>query len=84
LKADGGIVFAVRRVEADYLQPAKFDDVLTVVTTPQAVTGARIVLDQNVMRGADVLFKSSVTLVALTDQGRPGRIPAGLRRALGG
>ena len=26
LKAEHGIVFAVRRVEADYLKPAKFDD----------------------------------------------------------
>ncbi|MDN5569193.1 MAG: YbgC/FadM family acyl-CoA thioesterase, partial [Paracoccus sp. (in: a-proteobacteria)] len=27
-----GHVFAVRRVEADYLRPARFDDLLTVVT----------------------------------------------------
>ena len=28
LKAEAGIVFAVRRVEADYLAPARFDDLL--------------------------------------------------------
>ena len=32
LKADEGIVFAVRRIEADYSAPAKFDDLLDVVT----------------------------------------------------
>ena len=28
LRAEDGVVFAVRRVEADYLRPAKFDDEL--------------------------------------------------------
>ena len=44
MKADDGIVFAVRRVEADYLAPAHFDNELEVLTTTEAVTGARIVL----------------------------------------
>ncbi len=82
LKRDQGIVFAVRRVEADYLQPAVFDDELTVVTRPTALTGARIVLSQTVMRGDAVLFRSEVTLVALTDTGRPARLPADVRRRL--
>ena len=35
LKARDGIVFAVRRIEADYLRPAKFADELAVsVLTP--------------------------------------------------
>jgi YbgC/YbaW family acyl-CoA thioester hydrolase len=32
LKAEAGIVFAVRRVEVDYIAPARFDDVLEVET----------------------------------------------------
>ena len=44
LKREAGIVFAVRRIEADYLSPAIFDDDLTVLTERQAITGARIVL----------------------------------------
>ncbi|MCP3972791.1 MAG: tol-pal system-associated acyl-CoA thioesterase [Rhodobacteraceae bacterium] len=83
LKAEDDIVFAVRRVEADYLVPARFDDVLRVETTVQAVTVARIVLGQDVIRGDTVLFRSVVTLVALTDSGRPARIPAELRRSMG-
>ncbi len=82
LKAEQGVVFAVRRVEADYLQPARFDDELTVITTPQQVTGARIVLGQDVLRGDTALFRSQVTLVALTETGRPARIPAELRRQM--
>lgn len=83
LRAEAGIVFAVRRVEADYLSPAKFDDELVVETALVGATGARIVVGQNVTRGGEVLFASTVTLVALTDSGRPARLPDGVRAALG-
>ena len=84
LKAEDGIVFAVRRVEADYLAPARFDDELVVETTPEAVSAARITLCQEVKRGETSLFFSLVTLVALSDSGRPARLPADLRRILAG
>ena len=40
IKEEDGMVFAVRRIEADYLAPAHFDDELEVQTAPEAVTGA--------------------------------------------
>ncbi|MGI1662980.1 tol-pal system-associated acyl-CoA thioesterase [Palleronia sp. KMU-117] len=79
LKAERGIVFAVRRIEADYLAPARFDDLLEVETEVAAVTPARIVLSQRVLRGTTLLFDARVTLVALSDDGRPARLPAELR-----
>ena len=79
LKAEQGMVFAVRRVEANYLSPARFDDVLCVETEPLRVTAARMVLRQDVWRGEDRLFASEVTLVALTATGTPARLPAELR-----
>ncbi|MGH1367192.1 MAG: tol-pal system-associated acyl-CoA thioesterase [Maritimibacter sp.] len=80
LKAEAGIVFAVRRVEADYIAPAKFDDQLRVVTTLQANTGARLTLAQDVLRDGDVLFSSLVTIVALSETGKPCRLPADIRQ----
>lgn len=84
LKADEGIVFAVRRVEADYLSPARFDDLLTVETRLVEMTAARLVLDQAVLRGEDRLFQARVTLVALAASGRPARLPAEFRRCIEG
>jgi len=80
LKADSGVVFAVARIEADYLRPGKFQDDLCVLTEVARVTAARIVLDQKVCRGGEVLFASVVTLVALSGDGRPVRLPANIRR----
>jgi acyl-CoA thioester hydrolase len=82
LKERDGVVFAVRRVEADFLRPAKFGDDLTVETVLQANGGARLVLEQVVLRGDERLFVAIVTLVCLTDDGHAARIPAELRARL--
>ncbi|TRW97526.1 tol-pal system-associated acyl-CoA thioesterase [Paracoccus sp. M683] len=82
LKDGGGIVFAVRRVEADYLSPARFDDLLTVESSLHQMTPARIVMDQRVMRGGDLLFTARVTVACLTHSGRPARIPEAVRKAI--
>ena len=83
LKAEQGIVFAVRRVVADYLSPARFDDLLTVQTEPIDSTAVRLRLKQSVLRGDIVLFCAEVTLVALTESGKPARLPADVRRIMG-
>ena len=79
---DDGIVFAVRRVEADYFAPARFDDDLTVETITQAVTGARLIVEQKVMRGDDLLFQAIVTIVCINQAGQPARLPANIRLML--
>lgn len=82
LRRDHGIVFAVRRLEADYLRPARFDDDLRVTTRPAAATGVRIHLEQEVLRAGERLFTAQVTLVCLTDGGQPARVPADIRQRL--
>ncbi len=84
LKSDLGVVFAVRRVEADYLAPAVFDDLIDVETRTKAVSGARMTLFQDIFRGEAVLFRSVVTLVCLGADGTPQRLPADIRRLIGG
>ena len=84
LKAETGQVFAVRRVEADYLRPAKFDDLLSVETRLHQLTAARIIVDQQVLRGDEVLFTARVTLACLDANGRPSRMPKTLVLALSG
>lgn len=77
-----GLVFAVRRVEADYLMPARLDDELVVETEVVQVTGARLVMDQVVRRGMDRLFHAIVTVVVITESGHPARMPANIRQML--
>ena len=78
MREEEGVVFAVRRVEADYLSPARFDDLLEVRTTLDEASGVRVVLSQEVWRESRRLFAARVTLVAMDGAGRPRRIPARL------
>lgn len=84
LQAEAGIVFAVRRVEADYLAPARLQDELDVLTGLTGIGGARIDLVQEVRRGGTLLFTARVRLAAIGRDGRPARVPAEVRAALAG
>jgi acyl-CoA thioester hydrolase len=84
LRAREGIVFAVRRVEADYLRPARFGDDLVVETVLQHLGGARIGLEQVVLRRGERVFAALVTLVCLTEDGHAARLPSDLRARLAG
>ncbi|WP_299406641.1 tol-pal system-associated acyl-CoA thioesterase [uncultured Roseobacter sp.] len=74
-----GVVFAVRRIEADYIQPARFDDALDVHTALVKLTPARMIMAQKVLRGDDVLFTADVTIACIGAGGKPVRLPAELR-----
>ena len=82
LKRDHGLVFAVRRVVADYRRPALFDDVVQVETTLTGVGASRVDLRQRVLRDGVELFTAEVVLAMLDADGRAVRMPAEVRRAL--
>ncbi|MCP5036624.1 MAG: tol-pal system-associated acyl-CoA thioesterase [Rhodobacteraceae bacterium] len=71
-----GVVFVVRRVEADYLVPARFEDDLVVETSIMKLTGVRMVFLQRVMKDGAPLFEALVTVACLNDAGRVVRLPA--------
>lgn len=74
-----GLVFAVRRVEADYLKPAHYDDQIEVRTTLDRIKGARFDMPQEVYRDETLLFQARVSVVIIGEGGRPSRIPADIR-----
>jgi acyl-CoA thioester hydrolase len=81
LKA-AGLVFVVRRVEAAWLLPARFDDLLEVRTEIAEVGGASVRMAQEVRRGADVLFRATVQVACMDGSGRARRVPQEVRSRL--
>lgn len=79
-----GVVFAVTRVEADYVASARLGDRLTVETTHYAKGAVRWVFDQTVRRGEQEIFRALVTAVTMSTEGKPVRLPAKLRAKLSG
>ncbi len=74
--------FAVRHMAIDFLKAGSVDDVLTVRTAPKATTGARIVLQQEVLRDGELLIAAEVTVALIGPDGRPARLPQAIRDAL--
>ena len=76
-----GFAFVVRAMQIDFLKPARMDDVLEIITRPQEVKGASILLRQDVLCGADLLVSANVR-VAFVSGGRARPIPKPLRIAM--
>ena len=77
------LALAVRHMDINFLKPAHIDDELKIETRVVEVKGARMILDQQVLRGGDLLFTARVTVVVINREGRPRRIPDALRSAFG-
>jgi acyl-CoA thioester hydrolase len=76
-----GVGFVVRSMAIDFLKPARMDDILAVITEPEEVRGASMVLRQKVARGDDLLVDARVR-VACVSGGRARPIPRPLRLAM--
>jgi len=72
------LAFVVRRMEIDFLRPARIDDVLEVVTEPAASTAAAITLAQTVSRSGEALVRARVQIVLVDEKGRPQRLASAL------
>ena len=81
LHRETGFSFVVRRMEIDWLRPARMDDEVVVATLPLALKGASMLLRQEVRRGTETLLAAQVLVAGVTG-GKPARLPAGLREKL--
>ena len=69
------LAFVVRHMDIDFIKPARIDEVIEVQTSVLQIKGARLVLDQRVVRGPDLLATAKVTIAVLGADSRPRRIP---------
>ena len=79
-----GVVFVVRRVEIDYLAPARFNDALEVSVEPGATGRASLTVTQTIRRGPTRLAQANVKLACVEAVSfKPARIPATILLATG-
>lgn len=83
LRDGAGVVFVVRRVEIDYLAPARFNDQLDVSVELDRLERASLLVTQAVLAGPTRLA-SAVVKLACVDAARfkPARIPGHILQAL--
>ncbi len=70
--------FAVRRIGADYLKPARIDEILEVHTSAGEITKASILLAQTILRQGQPIFRLEAQCVLISAFGRLLRLPPAL------
>ncbi len=79
--AGAPIFFVVRSMDIDFRRPATMDDLLTVETEALDLGGASLLLEQRVLRQAELLVSAKVTIVCV-EAGRARRLPPEVRAKL--
>jgi acyl-CoA thioester hydrolase len=74
--------FVVRRMQIEYLRPARIDEVLEVTTRAKEWSAATLTLDQRISRAGRDLFTAEVMVVLISASGKPLRLTSALREAL--
>jgi acyl-CoA thioester hydrolase len=74
--------WTLRRIELEYLKPARLDDVIEVHTRATALTGARLSAEQDIFCKGAQLTRGRVQACIITLEGRPRRIPPDMREKL--
>jgi acyl-CoA thioester hydrolase len=80
-QAEPRLGFAVRKIQVEYLVPARIDDALGVETRFIEARGARMTLAQRILRDGEVLVTAEVEAACIDADGRPRRLPAAVRDA---
>jgi acyl-CoA thioester hydrolase len=83
LAAEAGIAFAVRSLQAEYLKPARLDDLVEVVTTIGELGRAQAVFLQRIERGGELLVEATVRVACLDlARGRAAAMPKNIHEKL--
>ena len=81
LARQDGVVFVVHTLELRYQRPARLGDSLDIVVRSPKASGARLELEQAVMRAGETLVSARITLACVNARNqRPIPIPEAIRR----
>jgi acyl-CoA thioester hydrolase len=78
-----GVNWVVRRCTIDYLRPARLDDIVEIVTSCGELRGASLDMMQQARRDGETLVSAELLVACMGRDGRPVRLPAEVRDALG-
>jgi acyl-CoA thioester hydrolase len=74
--------FVVRHCEAEYLSPARLDDLVDVYTKFTAIKNASTIMEQRICLGEKELVKIKTAMVYVNEEFKPTRIPDEIRNKL--
>ena len=82
LKDDYDCLFIVKKVNCEYLQSTKLEDILEVHSKIIQVKNASFELEQNIFRDNKIIFQSNIIMVCVNTEGKPKKIPENIASLL--
>lgn len=71
----GQLSWVVRRMEIEFRRPARIDDIVTIDTRVERISGARVHMAQELGRDEEPLVAARVEAAIVDSAGRPRRFP---------
>ena len=77
-----GTIIIVKSCKIDYKSPAKFEDLLEIISKIKTIGKSSFTMDQIIKRKDETISESEVVLVTVNAEGKPIRIPDALNKFL--
>lgn len=81
IREEHDAIIVVKSIEAEYLSPAKLDDLLTIQTRILSIKNTSFVMEQKAIRNNICIFSMNIVLVFINEEGRPSKIPDAVKAA---
>ncbi len=77
-----GILLIVKSCNIDYKKPAKFEDILEIISEIKSFTKTSFLMKQSILRNNEIISDSEIHLVSVDKNGKPSKIPEDLKKKL--
>ena len=77
-----GILLIVKSCNIDYKKPAKFEDILEIVSEIKSFTKTSFLMEQSILRNNEIISDAEIHLVSVDKTGKPSKIPEDLKKKL--
>ena len=82
LLSDHGTIIIVKSCKIDYKKPAKFEDLLEIISKIKTISKSSFTMDQMIKRKEEIISESEIVLVTVNAEGKPVKIPDILNKFL--
>ena len=79
---DHGTIIIVKSCKIDYKSPAKFEDLLEIISKIKTIGKSSFTMDQIIKRKDEIISESEIVLVTVNAEGKPIKIPDVLNKFL--
>ena len=74
-----GILLIVKSCNIEYKKPAKFENVLEIVSEVKSFTKTSFVMKQIILRDGEIITEADIHLVSVDKNGKPSKVPEDLK-----